>query len=70
VRIRLREAIKVRRSLPNGSAVHHYPKGDYEVGPEIPSDIAENALRTKQAIRLPVKGERETKTKKRSKQVA
>jgi hypothetical protein len=72
MRIRLTRSVTVRRTLPYGSAVHTYPAGDYNVGPEIPLDVARDALADKHAVKLPIKGERETKQrkKKRSKKVA
>lgn len=73
MKIRLKQSVTVRRSLPYGSAVHTYKAGDYEVGPEIPLDIARDALQDNIAVKLPIKGERETKQRKkkrRSKKVA
>ncbi len=61
MRIRLKKLVRVRRSLAMGSALHTYPAGDYEVGVDIPSDVAEDLLNAKRATRIKAKGERETK---------
>jgi hypothetical protein len=44
-----------------GDAVHTYVPGDYEVGPDIPEDVARDAIKRGDAKRLPKKGQRETK---------
>lgn len=59
--IRIVKAVKVRRSLPNGTAVHTYWPGDYSIGVDIPEDIALDAIKRGAAKRIRGKGERETK---------
>lgn len=44
-----------------GHAVHRYPIGDYTVGPDIPEDVARDAIKRKDARKLGGKGEREIK---------
>lgn len=62
MRVRVTKAIKVRRTLPNGSAVHIYWLGDYEVGIDMPQEVARDAIKRGQAKRIRKKGERETKS--------
>lgn len=62
MRIRLTKAIKGPRILTSkGSAALSFEPGDYEVGEEIPKDIALDAISRGDAIRLKKPEERETK---------
>ena len=61
MRIRVTRPFKVRRVLAMGRAVHSYPVGDYEVGPDSPEDVARDAIKRGDAKRLRGKGQRQTK---------
>lgn len=73
MRIRVTRKLTARRILGNGTSVLSFKPGDYEVGPEIPQDVANDAIERGDAVELPVKGQRETKpaakrqTKRRAK---
>lgn len=43
-----------------GRAVHRYDKGDYEIGIDIPEEVARDAIKRGDAKRIPIRT-RETK---------
>ena len=67
MRVRLKKRYQWRRQLTAGCSTQTFGAGDYIVGADIPEEAAHGAINAGVAIKLPEKGQRETKSKTRTK---